>query len=149
MAADPLTLVIALDRSGAATGELYTDDGRSYAFQRGAYSYRRFAFAASGLLTSAAADAGAAGLPPPLPDFAPPCRIERLVVLGLADGPQGWAATLTAGGQQTPLDAAPGPLYGRQGAPDLALVVRKAGLPLVGDWSIQFSRAAGAGGATS
>lgn len=33
MARDPLTLVIALDRKGAAAGELYVDDGRSFAFQ--------------------------------------------------------------------------------------------------------------------
>lgn len=33
MAKDPLTLVVALDRSGGARGDLYMDDGRSYAYQ--------------------------------------------------------------------------------------------------------------------
>lgn len=33
MARDPITLVIALDRQGQASGELYVDDGRSFAFQ--------------------------------------------------------------------------------------------------------------------
>lgn len=35
MARDPITLVIALDRQGQASGELYVDDGRSFAFQVG------------------------------------------------------------------------------------------------------------------
>ena len=43
-ARDPLTLVVALDSRGQAQGELYLDDGRSYAFQRGQYAYRRFEF---------------------------------------------------------------------------------------------------------
>ena len=33
MAKDPITLIIALDREGSAVGELYVDDGSSYAFQ--------------------------------------------------------------------------------------------------------------------
>ena len=72
------------------------------------------------------------------------------MVLGLPGGPQGWTASLSAaGGQARGLQAAPGPLYQREGLPEVALVLRKPALPLTGDWSIQFSRAAGAGGATS
>lgn len=37
---DPYTLVIALDASQSARGELYVDDGRSYAFRRGLYMHR-------------------------------------------------------------------------------------------------------------
>ena len=33
MAKDPITIIIALDRAGKAAGELYVDDGRSFAFQ--------------------------------------------------------------------------------------------------------------------
>lgn len=104
-----------------------------------------------GVLTSGPADAAAQQLPPPLPSYDPEVVIDRVVVLGLTDGPQGWTATLVSGadGKQRVLEAAPGPLYQREGLPQLALVVRKAGLPLRGDWSIQFSRAAGAGAATS
>ncbi len=35
MAHDPITLVVALDKRGEAAGELYVDDGRSFAFQVG------------------------------------------------------------------------------------------------------------------
>lgn len=60
------------------------------------------------------------------------------MILGLWGGPQGWAATLASTGQQ--LDAAPGPLYNKAGLPEVALVVRKAGLPVNGDWAIQLAR---------
>lgn len=38
--ADPYTLVLALDDKGEATGSLYVDDGRSFAFQKGQYLHR-------------------------------------------------------------------------------------------------------------
>lgn len=41
MASDPFTLVVALDWDGKASGDLYVDDGRSYAFKRGQYIHRR------------------------------------------------------------------------------------------------------------
>lgn len=34
MASDPLTLVVVLDADGHASGDVYLDDGRSYAFMR-------------------------------------------------------------------------------------------------------------------
>ena len=46
MAADPYTLVVALDASGAASGELYMDDEKSYNYRdAGAFIRRRFSFA--------------------------------------------------------------------------------------------------------
>ena len=38
--ADPYTLVVAADDKGEAEGQLYVDDGRSFAFQRGLYLHR-------------------------------------------------------------------------------------------------------------
>lgn len=144
MAGDPITLVIALDKAGQAWGELYVDDGRSYAFLRGAYAYRSFHFTADGRLTSSAADHAAMQLPtPPAADYDPQVVIDRVVVLGLPGGPASWHA---AGADGSQLEAAPGPLYLKPGLPDVALVVRRAGLPVRGDWSIQFIRTAGTGG---
>lgn len=122
---------------------------RSSLLQRGAYAYRTFTFTPDGLLTSSAADHAAMGLPAPLAGYDPAVSIDRIVVLGLADGPQGWSAAAAAGGQQRQLEAGPGPLYNKEGLPEVALVVRKAGLPVGGDWQIRFSRAAGGGAATS
>lgn len=53
---DPFTLVVVLDGSetgGQAQGELYVDDGESYAFEQGAYIHRNFRYsAAEGVLMS-------------------------------------------------------------------------------------------------
>ena len=40
MTADPFTLWIALDDSGSAQGDLYVDDGHSFAYQRGSCIWR-------------------------------------------------------------------------------------------------------------
>jgi hypothetical protein len=41
MVNDPYTLVVALDEQGKALGDLYIDDGRSFAFTQGHYLHRR------------------------------------------------------------------------------------------------------------
>ena len=84
--------VIALDADGAAEGDLYMDDGRSFAFQRGAHLHRSFRFA-DGKLSSAPADkARGAALTLPLTGepFKTDIIVERIVVLGLKGGSAGW-----------------------------------------------------------
>jgi len=130
MAADPVTLVVALDAAGAAAGDLYLDDGHSYAFRRGEFLHRAFTFA-NGHLTSSSADPGASAA------FTSPVTIERILILGLADGPAGWTATV-AGGR--PLTATPGPLHMEPALPDSALVIRKPELNIGQDFSIAFKR---------
>ena len=44
MAWDPITLVIALSDAGAATGELYLDDGEGFEHERGAYLHWKYTF---------------------------------------------------------------------------------------------------------
>lgn len=44
MAWDPYTLVVVLDKSGQAYGDLYIDDGKTYEFEHGAFIHRRFKF---------------------------------------------------------------------------------------------------------
>lgn len=117
--------------------------------QRGAYAYRSFRFTSDGVLSAAAADHVAMQLPaPPAADYDPAVAIDRVVVLGLADGPAGWTAELE-GEAARQLDAAPGPLYLREGLPEVALVVRRAGLPVSGNWRLRLRRVAGAGGSVS
>jgi hypothetical protein len=119
--------------------------------QRGEYAFRSFRFSADGLLTSSAGDHAAAHLPPPTAGYDPGVAIDRLVVLGLPGGPARWSAAVVGadGAQQRQLEAAPGPLYNREGLPDAALVVRRAALPAGGSWSIRFSPAAGTAGSVS
>ncbi len=80
MATDSITLIILLDRHGKSRGELYLDDGKSYAFQRGAYAYRALTAdtLGSGQIRSAAADHAAVLLPPPLAGYDPQvgCQCE-------------------------------------------------------------------------
>jgi alpha 1,3-glucosidase len=141
-ARDPLTLVLALDAAGAAAGDLYLDDGASFAYARGQYAHRAFALSPGGALVAAAAPR-APGFPPADPRYDPGVLIDRVVVLGLPGGPAGWRAELVAGGGAGPraLEAAPGPLRMQPGAPDNALVLRRVALPAAGDWTVQLSRA--------
>lgn len=41
---DPVTLIVCLDKNGAAKGTLYTDDEKSYAYREGKYLYTEFHF---------------------------------------------------------------------------------------------------------
>jgi alpha 1,3-glucosidase len=44
MANDPFELIVALDEGGRAEGTLYADDGHSFAYESGAFLYRRFVY---------------------------------------------------------------------------------------------------------
>ncbi|GBF95413.1 glucan 1,3-alpha-glucosidase-like [Raphidocelis subcapitata] len=137
-ARDPFTLVVALDWEGSAKGDLYVDDGRSFAFRRGIYAHRSFEFE-GGRLRCAAATA-AAGAPPGR--LSTDLAIERIVVLGLPQGRE-WEAILTpAAGKPRRLPAARGGadagLDPKQGA---AVVVRAGRVPVGADWEIEFREA--------
>ncbi len=86
MARDPITLVVSLDSSGAATGELYLDDGSSFEYQQGAYAHRTFSFSKHMFSSRAAASTPvvAGGAPPRKGGaFSMPNNVERIVVQGL------------------------------------------------------------------
>lgn len=48
MQGDPFTMVIALDKSGNANGELYVDDGKSYQHEKGFYYHVQLNFTMNG-----------------------------------------------------------------------------------------------------
>jgi len=81
MLRDPYTLVITLTQAGTASGELYVDDGKTFAFQKNQYSWRKFEFK-DGKLTnkvhpSAHKDAS----------FTSEATVERIILLGLKAKP--------------------------------------------------------------
>jgi alpha 1,3-glucosidase len=133
MAADPYTLIIGLTIRQGSEGDLYIDDGHSFAFQRGQYAYRKFEFK-DYVLSSRA------GVLDNMPDsdvsFKPHSKIERIVVLGLAGGSEQWTATLN-GSQMDGGAARLNP--GQSGAP-VAFVIRNPGLMATEDWDIKFTR---------
>ena len=133
MAEDPYTLYVALDVYQKAEGDLYIDDGRSYAFQKGKYVYKRFEFenyvlSSTSLQLPELATADAS--------FRPTNAIERIVVLGIAGGPRDWVATMNG----VELDGGPGRMFvGERGA-DVAFVIRKPAILAADDWEISFSK---------
>eukprot|EP00727_Mastigamoeba_balamuthi_P011057 m51a1_g6574 putative neutral alpha-glucosidase ab-like (948) ;mRNA; r:191047-194366 len=93
MARDPYTLVVSLDGRGEARGELYADDGQTFAYTRGAFVDVAYAFAEASLASSVAAGDAAA-----LPEALRGVAVERVVVNGLKRCPGG--AKLAVGGAE-------------------------------------------------
>ena len=75
MKLDPYTLVVALDKSQQATGNLYIDDYVSFEYQRkGAYQYRQFLFKDNQIFSDSEQN--------PLPGQEQ-VFVERIIILGL------------------------------------------------------------------
>ena len=147
MSEDPLTLVIALDTQHGASGDIYIDDGHSYAFKRGQYTYRSFSMRKDGDLKLKLRNVPgklppSSGLPGMDPNFESTATINKVVILGLPGGPQGWQVEFID--EDRVLESAPGPLYLQLGLPEeAALVIRNPGLKVDSDWEILFDRVSG------
>ncbi|KAG6552344.1 hypothetical protein Mapa_006198 [Marchantia paleacea] len=129
---DPYTLVVALNSSYEAQGELYVDDGTSYDFEKGAFIHRLFTFS-KGRLTSVNLAPTEKGTK----QFKTPCLVERIILLGLR--PKDLSAhrvLIESSGAQVPAEV---------GAPLLrigyhqanSLVVRMPNVRISDDWSIK------------
>jgi len=79
MARDPLTLVVALDNKGKASGSLFMDDGESFDYLGGSYIHQQFDYS-DGVLTNKALHDGTFSIAPEL-------TVERIVVRGLPSRP--------------------------------------------------------------
>ncbi|PLW22299.1 hypothetical protein PCASD_15310 [Puccinia coronata f. sp. avenae] len=102
---DPITLVVALDNEGQATGTLYLDDGESFNHERGQFLYKRFSIKkeSSGSFTLSSSDAVSqalkstpSALRSSLAQYQPqndwikkisPVKIEKIIILGLPGRP--------------------------------------------------------------
>lgn len=118
--------MIAVDSSGAAEGELYIDDGKSYEFQEGAYIHRRFIFS-NGKLTSV-------NLAATKSSFLSDCTIERIILLGHDSKPK--SARIEPSNHVTDIEL--GPLQIRSGARSSVLTIRKPNVRVSDDWTIQL-----------
>lgn len=138
MTRDPLTLVVALDASGGANGDLYLDDGRSYAFKRGEYLHRQFNFR-DGRLTARALQLP--GTPTPVAGAdaggQAGALIEQVIILGLPEAPNGYIARVQEkGAAPRPAMVLRGPVDVTAGAAGHAHIVRQPGVAVGGDWEI-------------
>ncbi|KAM6563218.1 hypothetical protein CsatB_023216 [Cannabis sativa] len=125
---DPYTLVIALNSSQKAEGELYIDDGKSFSFENGAYIHRRFVFS-NGKLTShnvASAPGGA--------QFSSECVIERIILLGHSARPKN--AIIEPEDRNVEVEM--GPLLLKSKESSSFITIRKPNVPVASDWTIKF-----------
>lgn len=126
---DPYTLVIALNSSREAEGELYIDDGKSFAFEQGAYIHRRFIFS-NGKLTSLDLAPSALGKSQSITD----CTVERILLLGQSPGHKG--ALVEPSNQKAEVED--GPLMLRPGRSPSVPTIRKPGVRITDDWTIKI-----------
>eukprot|EP00117_Sycon_ciliatum_P047118 scpid63421/ scgid33689/ Neutral alpha-glucosidase AB; Alpha-glucosidase 2; Glucosidase II subunit alpha len=75
---DPITLRVALDSKLRASGELYVDDGTTYAYQNNEYLHRRFTFSNNKLTSKSADETGS---------YKTKSWVEKVLVIGLKREP--------------------------------------------------------------
>ncbi|XP_027329668.1 probable glucan 1,3-alpha-glucosidase [Abrus precatorius] len=129
MVNDPYTLVIALNSSQAAEGDLYIDDGSSFNFLEGAYIHRRFIFA-NGKLTSVDL-APAVGSNVRYPSDA---VIERIILLGHASGAK--SALIEPSNQKVDIEL--GPLWVQRARSPAVMTIRKPNVHVAEDWTVKI-----------
>lgn len=122
---DPYTLVIALNSSKAAEGELYVDDGKSFEFKQGAYIHRRFTFS-NGKLTSS-------NLAPGPLKYTSDCTVERIIILGLSPKPK--SVLIEPGNHKVDIELGPLLLQGGKGSS--VQTIRKPDVKIADDWTIK------------
>jgi len=147
MKRDPFTLTVALDRDGLASGELYLDDGESYAFEQGALVWRSFKFAkgklistdlVSGNLKKSVDSVELATYNPQTNAYAQSIkdvRVEKVVVLGLTKEPK----TVKIGETTLEFEWTAGTsAKGKKEGVASKLVIKDPKAKIVQDWSIAF-----------
>ena len=155
---DPFTLRIALDGSLTARGEIYLDDGVTYAYKEGHLTWRGLAIekvsrGAELRLSNtdlAAATPHSAVEGTAITEFRPEnpfqsglasVRIERVVILGLPGKPE---RVVVEGGQELEWEYAPGVTAAKKrgdsdGRVASVLMIKDPGLGVATDWAIRIT----------
>eukprot|EP00099_Drosophila_melanogaster_P024123 NP_652145.1 glucosidase 2 alpha subunit, isoform B [Drosophila melanogaster] len=115
---DPYTLIICLDRQGKASGSLYLDDEKSYAYRQGQRIHVNYEFAHDQLVNSFVGK----------PKYKTLAWIERIVIAGLEKVPS--SASITVNGVSQQLEV----LHH-----DNTVVVRKPGVKMDVDFAIKLN----------
>ena len=133
---DPYTLVVVLDKNGAAEGTLYADDGETFDYQQGAYVHRCFSLS-DGIMTSR--DIGIKGSKTAaylktMKDV----KIEKVIIV---DAPSAWAARTTVSVQSIGAKSASEPeltYHAADGNKAAWAILRNPGISIGADWRIDF-----------
>jgi alpha 1,3-glucosidase len=136
---DPYTLVVVLDSANAsatAEGELYMDDGNTYAYTEGAYIWRRFVFADNTLRSEDLHD----GKGKSRDSYAKEIEsvtVEKIVVVG---APSKWAGEkdVKVSGEGTKGAKAELVFHEAQGGKAAWAVVRKPDVLVGSGWKVEF-----------
>ena len=153
---DPYTLVVALSKEGTARGELYSDDGDSFAFQQGEFVWRGFEFSSitAGWAVLRSVDLASdrpkdiEGLMAPttstVATYSPTngwaerighVRVERVVVLGLKASPR----RVTVGDVAVEFEWQKGSdATGRREGRASELTLKNPPVEIASDWEIRF-----------
>ncbi|EDV47634.1 neutral alpha-glucosidase AB [Drosophila erecta] len=115
---DPYTLIICLDRQGKASGTLYLDDEKSYAYRQGQHIHVNYEFANHQLVNSFVGK----------PKYKTLAWIERIVIAGLEKVPS--SASITVNGVTQQLEVL---------QHDHSVVVRKPGVKMDVDFAIKLN----------
>ncbi|EFW16067.1 glucosidase II alpha subunit [Coccidioides posadasii str. Silveira] len=133
---DPYTLVVVLDKSGHAEGELYVDDGETFDYQSGALIHRRFIFDNS---TLSSENLGASG--PKTAKYLKSMakvHVEKIIVVG---APEEWkgkqAVQVVEKGTQSEAQAALEWHGSRDGKASYA-IVKNPIVSITKSWKISF-----------
>ncbi|XP_047340438.1 probable glucan 1,3-alpha-glucosidase [Impatiens glandulifera] len=128
MVNDPYTLVIALNSTQEAVGELYVDDGKSFEFTKGAFIHRRFVFSNGKLTSSNIASSSSLGNL----QYSSNCVIERIILLGHTSGAKD--AVIEPSKRKVSIER--GPLYlARKNSPT-AWTICRPNVRISDDWTI-------------
>jgi alpha 1,3-glucosidase len=141
MERDPFTLFVALDKDGSASGNLYMDDGASFAYQQGAYHYRQFSYdghkltvgtgSISTLLSGshiASQSNAISTVVRPNGAYTNPSLVERVIIWGVTT-PYTKAVLRDGAGKVTPL------VFSQSGT---SVVIRKPDVAITSDFTIEL-----------
>lgn len=125
MTKDPVTLIVALDEHGKAEGEVYMDDGHSYAFLQSHYVHRTFTYANNKLTSVSLSDSSA---------YKANIKVEKIIILGLTKNLDVYEA-----GSMRRIESSLGPLRLEPKAPIAGLVIKKPEVSIDADWTLLVS----------
>ncbi|KAL4238130.1 hypothetical protein ACF0H5_002842 [Mactra antiquata] len=122
MVHDPFTLIVCLDKKESAKGNLYVDDYHSFNYRRGEYLHREFTFDQNEFRSQSVDVHG---------NISTKEWIEKIIVVGLNKEPS--KAVLNVKGKEPQI------LQWEYSSYDKELIIRKPGVNIATDFSIQLS----------